>query len=122
MIPRNPTCQNLVTRPFATPRIVAVNRLDQLTSGESDEDLTLIPRLREHLRPSPGQMPQVRDGNMKIPRRRGNVAIVLRPRARDQGKVKMSYEATTGGPAVLVGTSEAFDLLAARRSREAAPA
>jgi hypothetical protein len=32
------------------------------------------------------------------------------------------YEAATGGPAVLVGTGEVFDLLAKRRSREAAPA
>ena len=32
------------------------------------------------------------------------------------------YEAATGGPAVLVETGEAFDLLAGRRSREAAPA
>jgi DNA modification methylase len=32
------------------------------------------------------------------------------------------YEAATGGPAVLVETRETFDLLAGRRSREAAPA
>ena len=32
------------------------------------------------------------------------------------------YEAATGGPAVLVETGEAFDRLAGRRSREAAPA
>jgi hypothetical protein len=31
------------------------------------------------------------------------------------------YEATTGNPAVLVETREAFDVLAARRSGEAAP-
>ena len=32
------------------------------------------------------------------------------------------YEAATGNPAVLIDTGEAFDLLAGRRSREAAPA
>jgi hypothetical protein len=31
------------------------------------------------------------------------------------------YDAATGNPAVLVETGETFDLLAARRSREAAP-
>jgi hypothetical protein len=31
------------------------------------------------------------------------------------------YEAATGGPAVLVDTGDAFDLLAARRARKAAP-
>ena len=31
------------------------------------------------------------------------------------------YEAATGTPAVLIETGEAFDLLAGRRSREAAP-
>jgi len=31
------------------------------------------------------------------------------------------YEATTGNPTVLIETGEAFDVLAARRSREAAP-
>jgi DNA modification methylase len=31
------------------------------------------------------------------------------------------YEAATGNPAVLVETGEAFELLAARRSREATP-
>jgi hypothetical protein len=31
------------------------------------------------------------------------------------------YEAATGNPAAVVGTVKAFDLLAERRSREAAP-
>ena len=31
------------------------------------------------------------------------------------------YEAATGNPAVLIKTDEAFDVLAARRTREAAP-
>jgi hypothetical protein len=31
------------------------------------------------------------------------------------------YEAATGNPAVLIETGEPFDVLAARRSREAAP-
>jgi DNA modification methylase len=31
------------------------------------------------------------------------------------------YEAATGNPAVLIETGETFDVLAARRSREAAP-
>ena len=31
------------------------------------------------------------------------------------------YDAATGNPAILVETGETFDLLAARRSREAAP-
>jgi DNA modification methylase len=35
--------------------------------------------------------------------------------------VARRYDATTGNPAVLIETDEAFDVLAARRSREAAP-
>jgi hypothetical protein len=36
-------------------------------------------------------------------------------------EVVRGYEAATGNPAVLIETREAFDLLAGRRSREAAP-
>jgi DNA modification methylase len=35
--------------------------------------------------------------------------------------IKRRYEAATGNPVVLIETGETFDVLAARRSREAAP-
>jgi DNA modification methylase len=37
------------------------------------------------------------------------------------GVIVRRYEAATGNPAVLIKTDEAFDVLAARRTREAAP-
>lgn len=93
MIARQPGGHDPVRGPHLSPQVVAVKRLDDYAHGLGDNPHPLQLRLLEQLGLAPGQPAKIRDGNGELPRRGGDVAIMLRQHARDLGKV----EVRTGG-------------------------
>ena len=90
MIARQVGRQDFLGGPFPPPRLVTVKRLEQDTHGARDNPHALNLRRLKQIRPGPGQPAEVRGGDGELARGGGNVAKMLRERARDLGGIEIS--------------------------------